>query len=71
MTHMPAVLLEAGSIINRPEELELGTPERRAKTSAAIVSAVEDFCSAHAHPKPAQVAKQPEKPHAAAGIAGH
>jgi N-acetylmuramoyl-L-alanine amidase len=71
MTHMPAVLLEAGSIINRPEELELGTPERRAKTSAAIVSAVEDFCAAHAHPKAAQTAKQPERPHTAAGIAGH
>jgi N-acetylmuramoyl-L-alanine amidase len=27
--HMPAVLLEAGSIINRQEELELATPERR------------------------------------------
>jgi N-acetylmuramoyl-L-alanine amidase len=26
MTRMPAVLIEAGSIINRPEELELGTP---------------------------------------------
>jgi N-acetylmuramoyl-L-alanine amidase len=50
MTHMPAVLLEAGSIINRSEELELGTPERRTKTSAAIVSAVEDFCAARAHP---------------------
>ena len=71
MTHMPAVLLEAGSIINRPEELALGTPERRAKTSAAIVSAVEDFCAARAHPKPAQTAKQPEGPHGAAGGTGH
>jgi N-acetylmuramoyl-L-alanine amidase len=51
---MPAVLLEAGSIINRQEELELGTPERRAKTSAAIVTAVEDFCAARAHPKISQ-----------------
>ena len=49
-TVMPAVLLEAGSIINRQEELDLGTPERRAKTSAAIVSAVDDFCAARAHP---------------------
>jgi N-acetylmuramoyl-L-alanine amidase len=54
MTRMPAVLLEAGSIINRQEELELGTPERRAKTSAAIVAAVEDFCAARAHPKISQ-----------------
>jgi N-acetylmuramoyl-L-alanine amidase len=59
MTRMPAVLLEAGSIINRPEELELGTPERRAKTSAAIVSAVEDFCSARTPSKPAQQVKRP------------
>jgi len=50
MTRMPAVLLEAGSIINRQEELELATPERRAKTSSAIVAAVEDFCAAHARP---------------------
>ena len=26
MTRMPAVLLEAGSIVNRQEELELGAP---------------------------------------------
>ena len=58
MTRMPAVLLEAGSIINRPEELELGTPERRAKTSAAIVSAVEDFCSSRTPPKTAQQMKR-------------
>jgi N-acetylmuramoyl-L-alanine amidase len=50
MTRMPAVLLEAGSIINRQEELDLGTAERRAKTSSAIVAAVEDFCAARAPP---------------------
>jgi len=44
-TLMPAVLLEAGSIINRDEELEMGTPERRARTSAAVAAAVEDFCA--------------------------
>lgn len=49
-TRMPAVLLEAGSIVNRQEELELGTEERRARTSAAIVAAVEDFCAARARP---------------------
>jgi len=47
-THMPAVLLEAGSIVNRGEELELVSVERRAITSAAVVSAVEDFCAARA-----------------------
>jgi N-acetylmuramoyl-L-alanine amidase len=60
-TVMPAVLLEAGSIINRQEELDLGTPERRAKTGAAIVSAVEDFCAARAQPKIGR-AKQPLNP---------
>jgi N-acetylmuramoyl-L-alanine amidase len=60
MTHMPALLLEAGSIINRQEELELGTAERRAKTSAAIAAAVTEFCAARARPvvsKPVVAAK--------------
>ncbi len=48
-TEMPAVLLEAGSIVNRQEELELATPERRALTSAAVAAAVEDFCAARAN----------------------
>jgi N-acetylmuramoyl-L-alanine amidase len=47
-TKMPAVLLEAGSIVNRQEELELGTAERRSVTSTAIVAAVEKFCATHA-----------------------
>jgi len=49
-THMPAVLLEAGSIVNRQEELQLASPERRTLTSAAIVAAVGDFCAARAKP---------------------
>jgi N-acetylmuramoyl-L-alanine amidase len=53
-TRMPAVLLEAGSIVNRQEELELGTAERRAFTSAAIVAAVDEFCTARAHPAAAK-----------------
>jgi N-acetylmuramoyl-L-alanine amidase len=60
MTHMPALLLEAGSIVNRQEELELGTAERRAKTSAAIAAAVTEFCAARARPivsKPVAAAK--------------
>ncbi len=47
-TRMPAVLLEAGSIVNRQEELELATPERRQLTAQAVAAAVEDFCSARA-----------------------
>jgi N-acetylmuramoyl-L-alanine amidase len=60
MTRMPALLLEAGSIVNRQEELELGTDERRVRTSDAIVAAVQDFCAARAHPvlaKPASPAR--------------
>jgi N-acetylmuramoyl-L-alanine amidase len=49
-THMPAALLEAGSIVNRQEELQLASLERRTLTSAAIVAAVEDFCAARAKP---------------------
>jgi hypothetical protein len=45
-TRMPAVLLEAGSIVNRKEELELGTPERRQLIGEAVAAAVEEFCTA-------------------------
>ena len=48
LTRMPAVLLEAGSIVNRREELALADPERVALESAAVVAAVEDFCAARA-----------------------
>jgi N-acetylmuramoyl-L-alanine amidase len=47
-TLMPAVLLEAGSIVNRQEELELATPERRARTAQAVAAAVADLCDARA-----------------------
>jgi N-acetylmuramoyl-L-alanine amidase len=43
-TRMPAVLLEAGSIINRDEELKMGSPERRDIVGNAVVAAVKDFC---------------------------
>ena len=45
-TRMPAVLLEAGSIVNRTEELLLATPERQALVGAAVVEAVDAFCAA-------------------------
>ena len=44
-TPMPAVLLEAGSIVNRNEELELATTERRKNVAEAVTAAVEDFCA--------------------------
>ena len=40
---MPAVLLEAGSIVNRQEELDLATPERRLSVAEAVTAAVEEF----------------------------
>jgi len=64
-TRMPALLLEAGSIVNRQEELELATPERRTLTSEAVAAAVEDFCAARAHPKIEQPVKRPTKPRTA------
>jgi N-acetylmuramoyl-L-alanine amidase len=64
MTRMPALLMEAGSIVNRQEELELSTPERRAATSAAVVTAVEQFCAARvpAQPKIERAVKRPPSP---------
>jgi N-acetylmuramoyl-L-alanine amidase len=71
-TRMPALLLEAGSIVNRQEELELATPERRTLTSAAVAAAVEDFCAARAHPKIEQLVKRPANPRTASpGAAAH
>jgi N-acetylmuramoyl-L-alanine amidase len=63
MTRMPAVLLEAGSIVNRQEELQLASPERRALTSAAVVAAVEKFCAARTRPvAPAAAARTAAPP---------
>jgi N-acetylmuramoyl-L-alanine amidase len=45
-THMPAALLEAGSIVNRAEELVLASPARQALISSAVVEAVDAFCTA-------------------------
>jgi N-acetylmuramoyl-L-alanine amidase len=43
-TRMPAVLLEAGSIINRDEELKMDSPERRDIISNGVTMAVKEFC---------------------------
>jgi hypothetical protein len=56
---MPAVLLEAGSIINREEELELAKPERRALISAAVTAAVGEFCAARAARRTARAGSHP------------
>jgi N-acetylmuramoyl-L-alanine amidase len=44
-THMPAVLLEAGSIVNRDEELLLTTPEHQSLIADSVVEAIEKFCA--------------------------
>jgi N-acetylmuramoyl-L-alanine amidase len=69
-TRMPALLLEAGSIVNRQEELELGTPERRAATSAAVAAAVDEFCAARTLPKIEQPVKRPAHVQTPPGRAG-
>jgi N-acetylmuramoyl-L-alanine amidase len=44
-TNMPAVLFEAGSIVNREEELLLASTDRQAAIAASISDAVEEFCA--------------------------
>jgi N-acetylmuramoyl-L-alanine amidase len=44
-TRMPAVLLEAGSIVNREEELLLASTDRQQLIAASVLSAVEGFCA--------------------------
>ena len=56
---MPAVLLEAGSIINRDEELVMGTPEHQALISAAVLEAVESFCKERRPLRP-EIARRPD-----------
>ena len=43
-TRMAAVLLEAGSIINRDEELKMGSPEHRNIISSGVAAAMKEFC---------------------------
>jgi N-acetylmuramoyl-L-alanine amidase len=43
-TQMAAVLLEAGSIINRDEELKMSSPEHQDIISSGVTAAVKEFC---------------------------
>ena len=43
-TSMPAVLLEAGSIINRDEEVQMTSPERQDMITSSVASAFRKFC---------------------------
>jgi N-acetylmuramoyl-L-alanine amidase len=62
-TQMPAVLLEAGSIINRDEEMLLNAPEHRALISAAVTAAVEIYCDVRSRrPDPAATAGRSASP---------
>jgi N-acetylmuramoyl-L-alanine amidase len=43
-SRMAAVLLEAGSIINRDEELKMGSTERRNVISSGVATALKQYC---------------------------
>jgi N-acetylmuramoyl-L-alanine amidase len=60
-TKMPAVLLEAGSIINRDEELVMATPERQDLIITSVAGALQAFCGI-APPPPAAAQSRIEAP---------
>ncbi|MFZ0349227.1 MAG: N-acetylmuramoyl-L-alanine amidase [Pseudolabrys sp.] len=62
-TQMPAVLLEAGTIANRDEELVIASPERRQLISAAVVDAVDSFCVAQSHKPALQIVQRSKARH--------
>jgi N-acetylmuramoyl-L-alanine amidase len=64
-THMPAVLLEAGSIINRDEELKMDSPERRDIISNGVATAVKQFCDSRSAAHADVAAKAPSQDHPA------
>src|SRR5262245_5892854 len=57
-TQMPAILLEAGSIANRDEELAMASIERQQLISAAVVDAVDSFCAAQSLKPQLQIAQR-------------
>ena len=57
-TQLPAVLLEAGSIAHRDEELVMASPERQQLISAAVVDAVNSFCAAQLYKPALQIAQR-------------
>lgn len=44
-TRMPSVLLEAGSIINRDEEVLMGKEEHQLQIAGAVTEAIDKFCA--------------------------
>jgi N-acetylmuramoyl-L-alanine amidase len=67
-TRMPAVLLEAGSIINRDEELKMDSPERRDIISNGVAAAVKQFCDSRSPAHPDVAAKAPSQDHPAESL---
>jgi N-acetylmuramoyl-L-alanine amidase len=57
-TGMPAVLLEAGSILNREEELRMGSEDHQTLISAAVADAVKSFCSTRGPRPPVNTASR-------------
>ena len=49
-SRMPAVLFEAGMLVNRAEEQVLSSPARRATVAKAVAEAVERFCAVRIPP---------------------
>jgi N-acetylmuramoyl-L-alanine amidase len=68
-TRMPAVLMEAGSIINRDEELKMDSAERRDIVSGAVATALKKFCDARrpASARPDGAATAPSQDHPVEG----
>jgi N-acetylmuramoyl-L-alanine amidase len=52
-TQMPAALLEAGSIVNRDEELQMASPKRQEMTVKAVTTALKQYCGIPVAPLPA------------------
>jgi len=65
-TQMPAVLLEAGSIVNRDEELAMLSEERQRLIADAVLDAADAFCALRTPLHPAPVARHAPVRHAAA-----
>jgi N-acetylmuramoyl-L-alanine amidase len=47
-TEMPAVLLEAGVIVNRDEEIAVSTPAYQSVITAAVIQSIQKLCNADA-----------------------
>ena len=63
-TNMPAVLLEAGSIINRDEEVQMASQERQDLIINSVAAGLKNFCGV-APPPPATADSRPNEPSAA------